>query len=125
MTRILQYYIDRHARRTIKKINSKLRRLVLCIFKQKYIEEQEKTRYGDCFQCGKCCSLLYKCPFLEGPQWNTRCAIYDKGRPKQCQAFPIDPQDLHDVDFLCGYYFDAEVRMSPVKNEQVVSGHIL
>ena len=73
------------------------------------MEEQQKSRYGDCFQCGKCCSLLLKCPFLEGPEWNTKCAIYHKGRPKQCEAFPIDHKDLHDVEFLCGYYFNDEV----------------
>ena len=31
------------------------------------------------------------------------------GRPKQCEAFPIDPKDLHDVDFLCGYFFNEEI----------------
>lgn len=138
MTRILQYYIDRHAKRAIKKINSKLRRFVLCTFKQKYVEEQQKSRYGDCFQCGKCCSLLLKCPFLEGPEWNTKCAIYHKGRPKQCEAFPIDHKDLHDVEFLCGYYFNDEVenlQVSPLtpfingekedleENAVAVSGH--
>ncbi len=118
MTRILQYYIDRHARRTIKKINSKLRRFVLCTFKQKYVEKQQRTRYGDCFQCGKCCSLLYKCPFLEGPEGNTRCAIYHKGRPKQCEAFPIDYKDLHDVEFLCGYFFHDELENYSLKTHK-------
>lgn len=116
MTRLLQYYIDKHAKRTIKKFNNKLRRFVLCTFKQEYIEDKQKTRFGDCFQCGKCCSLIFKCPFLEGTDGNTRCSIYDKGRPKQCAAFPIDYKDLHDVDYLCGYFFSNEVeKLSQLK----------
>lgn len=121
MTRILQYYIDRHAIRTIKQFNNKLRRFVLCVFKQKYVEQLEKTRFGDCFQCGKCCSLLYKCPFLEGPEGNTRCTIYEKGRPKQCAAFPIDYKDLHDVDYLCGYFFSEEVeKLGKLKSQKLL-----
>ena len=109
LKRIIRYYIDRHAKKTFKKLNSKLRRFVLCTFNRRYVEKKQNSRYGDCFQCGKCCTLLYKCPFLEGPEGNTRCIIYHKGRPKQCQAFPIDSKDLHDVEFLCGYYFSDEI----------------
>jgi len=107
---LIKYYLDRHAFNTIKKIKSKLRRFVLCNFKQKYIKEQIKTRYGDCFQCGKCCNLLYRCPFLEGSEGYALCAIYHNGRPKQCKAFPIDYKDLKDVDYLCGYYFNDDLK---------------
>ena len=112
LTRTIQYYIDRHAKNTLKHINNKLRRFVLCTFNQKYVEKKQQARYGDCFHCGKCCSLLLKCPFLEGTDGNTKCAIYNNGRPKQCEAFPIDPKDLHDVDYLCGYFFSEELKNS-------------
>jgi len=104
----IQYYIEAYAKKTLKKIGSKIRRFILCTFNKKYVERKQSYRYGDCFDCGKCCTLLYKCPFLEGPEGNTRCIIYNRGRPRQCKAFPIDIKDLYDVDFLCGYYFKDE-----------------
>ncbi|MBI5746610.1 MAG: hypothetical protein HZA13_06395 [Nitrospirae bacterium] len=89
----------------VQKIANKIRRYLLCKTGNGYIEKQMAVRLGDCLQCGRCCRLIYRCPFLAGSGSNIRCLIYHKGRPDQCRAFPIDRRDLGDVDFRCGYFF--------------------
>ncbi len=88
----------------LKRVTNKIRRTILCMTAEDYVKEQEKLRSGECYQCGKCCKLLFKCPFLGGSEDNPRCTIYH-GRPKPCMAFPIDERDLADVNFQCGYFF--------------------
>lgn len=89
----------------LSQLGNKVRRFFLCAFRPEYVREQERLRGGDCVQCGKCCKLVFKCPFLGGTDENPRCMVYE-GRPKPCQAFPIDRRDLVDVNFQCGYFFD-------------------
>ncbi len=89
-----------------KDILSKVRRLLLCAARPKYVRRQEGRRGGECFQCGRCCKLVFKCPFLGGTEENPQCMIYDH-RPKPCAAFPIDERDLQDVGYLCGYEFGS------------------
>lgn len=88
-----------------KMVYHKIRRSYLCYFNPEYVKENEAARTGECFGCGKCCTLVFRCVFLEGSEEQARCQIYDIGRPKPCGAFPIDPKDLADVNFLCGYSF--------------------
>lgn len=85
----------------------KVRRYLLGKFYRKYITEREKERKGECLQCGNCCRLLFRCPFLVGSNGNIKCLIYNSHvfRPRSCRDFPIDPQDLADVKFQCGYHF--------------------
>ena len=94
---------------------SKFRRFFLCLTNKGYVEAQEENRSGECFSCGKCCMLPFRCPFLLGDEFNYRCGIY-KDRPDQCRAFPIDERDLADVGFQCGYSFDQAI-MSPMVME--------
>ena len=93
--------------RIINPFKSKIRRFILCKFYKDYVEEQLEKKGGDCLQCGKCCKFLYRCPFLIGFNGNIRCLIYNHFRPSQCIAFPVDIKDLEEVDFKCGYYFNA------------------
>lgn len=86
------------------RLTNKFRRFFLCAVKPEYIEEQIRHRGGECVQCGRCCRLVFKCPFLGGTEENPRCMVYE-GRPKPCVAFPIDERDLADVNFQCGYFF--------------------
>ncbi|MBI3594981.1 MAG: hypothetical protein HY200_08485 [Nitrospirae bacterium] len=88
-----------------KMVLNKIRRTYLCYFDPEYVKVNEAARVGECFGCGKCCTLVFKCVFLQGSEEQARCQIYDIGRPKPCGAFPIDPRDLADVNFLCGYSF--------------------
>ena len=43
----------------------------------------DKSRTGECKQCGRCCKLVMKCIFFR----NNRCFIY-KIRPLQCRKSP-------------------------------------
>jgi hypothetical protein len=85
-------------------LSNKVRRLLLCTMKPDYIKQQELMRGGECVGCGRCCKLVFRCPFLGGTEENPRCEVYDD-RPKPCQVFPIDERDLADVNFQCGYFF--------------------
>jgi hypothetical protein len=90
----------------------KLRRSFLCLFRKEYVERQELIRGGECVGCGRCCKLVFRCPFLGGTDENPRCMIYD-GRPKPCQVFPIDKRDLADVNYLCSYTFEETPTAEP------------
>ena len=94
------------------RLGNKIRRLFLCSLKPEVIEQKIQHRDGECVQCGMCCKLVFKCPFLGGSEENPRCMVY-AGRPKPCVAFPIDERDLADVNFRCGYTFDKKVLPSP------------
>lgn len=77
------------------------RRYWLTHFQPDYVQAQLARREGECRRCGKCCTLVFDCPFLK----EGGCAIYGRAgdclRPKSCKIFPIDRRDLKDVR-LCG-----------------------
>jgi len=86
----------------------KFRRSYLVQFRKRYVQRQLALRKGECRQCGQCCSLLFVCPMLTRPGL---CRIYDKGRWKVCEVFPIDGRDISDVALAggqCGYYFESD-----------------
>jgi len=87
------------------KIANKIRRFVLCAMPSDYVRRQAALRQGECVGCGRCCKLVFQCPFLGGTDENPRCLIYNTVRPNQCAAFPIDERDLADVNYLCSYSF--------------------
>lgn len=105
MERNLNKIMKRNSSTPFKKIANKARRYLLCKFDKEYIQKQMEVRFGDCLQCGRCCRLIWRCPFLVGSGSHIKCLIYHKGRPEQCRAFPVDNRDLMDVDFRCGYFF--------------------
>ena len=80
----------------------KLRRWYLGKFRKAYVEKQLALRRGRCLQCGRCCMLGIRCPYLTE---DNRCSIYNGKRPLQCKLFPIDERDLKDMDYQCGFYF--------------------
>ncbi len=92
----------------LKMLSNKVRRWIICHFKRGYLQRSVSVRHGDCWQCGKCCELLFRCPALVKKNGTTRCLIYHRGRPMQCRAFPIDLKDLADVKFNCGYFFSSQ-----------------
>jgi len=89
-------------------LGNKLRRMVLCTIRMDYVQQQTELRGGECVGCGRCCKLVFRCPFLGGTDENPRCLVYDD-RPKPCQAFPIDERDLVDVRYQCGYFFQQDM----------------
>jgi hypothetical protein len=89
-------------------ILGKIRRFYIVHFRKDYLHAQLRMRKGRCNRCGLCCSLAFTCPMLtlEG-----RCCIYNLGRWKACEAFPIDRRDIEDVFISggeCGFRFDGD-----------------
>src|SRR3990172_10567236 len=87
------------------KLVNKVRRFVLCVISSEYVRRQAALRQGECVGCGRCCKLVFQCPFLGGTDENPRCLIYNTVRPNHFAAFPIDERDLADVNYLCSYSF--------------------
>ena len=88
----------------------KLRRYWLCKFHRDYVKRQIALRTGECRQCGTCCDLGFRCPFLKS---DDKCRVYySRLRPKSCIAFPIDERDIQDVKLAagceCGYSFGGD-----------------
>ena len=94
-------------RRKLKHGRGKVRRFVLLRFHQDYVDSQLKNRNGKCRQCGKCCEIMFKCPFFVRDGSITLCSIYED-RPGQCAAFPIDKKCLSDVGSECAYTFGGD-----------------
>ena len=94
----------------------KIRRFLLLRFRASYVEEQLDLRQGECNQCGNCCEILFRCPFLvKVEDGSSLCSIYEN-RPKQCAAFPINQACLAEVSFDCSYTFaeaGAVVQIQP------------
>jgi hypothetical protein len=91
----------------------KFRRLYLYTFKKNYVKKMVSIRKGECRQCGACCKLLYKCPFLIEKDGLFSCKIYGKIRPINCIIFPINEKDIKDrntvlPDIPCGYFFENQ-----------------
>lgn len=61
----------------------------------------DKSRVGECKQCGRCCKLVMKCIFFR----NNKCLIY-KFRPLQCRKSPRTAKYLKEG--CKGYTFIKE-----------------
>lgn len=81
----------------------KFRRLYLTTFRPDYVRTQMERRRGRCRQCGACCRLAYRCPYLTR---DSLCRIYRSHRSASCACFPIDERDLRDLPAGCGYRFN-------------------
>ena len=89
-------------RRFLAQLGGKLRRVWLLDWRPAYVAERLRHRTGECRKCGKCCRLLFRCPFLRRDR---SCRIYGRMRPGSCSAFPIDERDSGAVGGDCGYSF--------------------
>ena len=95
-------------KKKVKQAAGKARRFVQLRFRKQYVASQTTLRQGACRQCGKCCELLFRCPFMLRVEGGSSiCSIYE-GRPGQCAAFPISTKCLADVDYTCGFNFVSE-----------------
>jgi hypothetical protein len=104
--------MTRQALRAAGLIAGKARRFALVRFRPGYVARQTALREGECNRCGRCCKILFRCPFLkEGEGGESHCRIYGQ-RFDQCVAFPIDDRDLADVDFNCTYSFRKTQRIA-------------
>lgn len=93
-------------------VAGKIRRFLYVRLRKGYVARQAALRMGECNQCGNCCEILFKCPFLiKGENGVSVCSIYED-RPGQCSAFPIDENCLADVAFDCTYSFAREAALA-------------
>ena len=98
----------------------KIRRFFILRFKKTYFEDQMEQRQGECNQCGNCCEILFRCPFLvKVEDGSSLCSIYEN-RPKQCAAFPIDDKCLSEVDFDCTYTFGNAQNIVQIESAPVL-----
>jgi len=81
----------------------KARRYYLSHFRPGYVRRMRALRRGECRRCGQCCSLFFRCPFL---QEGNQCTIYER-RFQQCRDFPIDERDISGPHIACGFRFDG------------------
>ncbi|MBE0521950.1 MAG: hypothetical protein IBX39_06760 [Candidatus Methanoperedenaceae archaeon] len=65
----------------------------------------EENRAGECKNCGSCCMLVFRCPFIkfkENGSIKAVCTVY-QFRPPQCMKYPrAESEQVHKQ---CGYYF--------------------
>jgi hypothetical protein len=79
----------------------KLRRFLLSNGLPGHVRRAQALKKGECFRCGACCAIMYRCPLLKD---GNCCTVYDQ-RPAQCSHFPIDEHDLRYLEHVCGFYF--------------------
>lgn len=87
-------------------VKGKVKRFIYCNYLKARTAELVGRRKGECLQCGSCCEILFRCPYLWVSNGKKRCLIYHSGRPKQCIFFPIFEEDLKSVGWKCGYRFE-------------------
>ena len=115
VARMIQYlrpWYDRHKTRSgfLGQFLRKWRRFYLGNFRKGYIARSiEQNRTGDCHRCGKCCELIYRCPFLGRDSQNLPyCRVYGDLRPANCRNYPFDQVDS-EID-QCGFRFKTPAR---------------
>jgi len=90
-----------------KQSTGKFRRFYYYHFRDEFLNQQLALRQGECNQCGSCCEIMFKCPFLlKDVDGISICSIYEN-RPGQCAAFPINDACLSEVNFDCTYSFGS------------------
>ena len=99
---------------TLQKFIRKVKRAINVYFFTECAEKSLQQRSGRCLQCGRCCKLVFRCPFLKVDEHSIRCLIY-KHRFKVCRLFPITKEDLEDVNYQCGYSFvETDLQVYPL-----------
>lgn len=64
----------------------------------------DKNRQGKCLNCGKCCYLPFRCPFLlKRKNGKSYCSIYII-RPLNCRKYPRTEKECLTNE-SCGYSF--------------------
>jgi len=69
----------------LRNLKGQTRRIFFNYLKKGYVAEQLEKRKGDCRQCGQCCALVFRCPFLNS---ESKCIIYIREDPDTVQPFP-------------------------------------
>lgn len=88
----------------------KARRFGLGTFRPEQVARAiAENRGGECHRCGRCCELVYRCPFLGRDGRNLPCCrIYGDLRPSSCRNYPFDALDSEVPG--CGFTFGETKR---------------
>jgi len=82
----------------------KLRRFYKSTFRYRQALEGIELRRGECNRCGRCCKILFRCPFLIEEGDSFRCRIYGR-HFTACKLFPLEAADLAELDGECTFHF--------------------
>lgn len=82
----------------------KIRRFYKSTFRHREARRSIVLRRGECNRCGRCCKILFRCPFLREESETYSCRIYGH-HFTACKLFPIEPADLAELDGECTFYF--------------------
>jgi len=82
----------------------KLRRFYKSTFRRRHAEAGVALRRGECNRCGRCCKILFRCPFLREANGEYSCRIYGH-HFTACKLFPLEPADLAELDGECTFTF--------------------
>ncbi|MFA5131212.1 MAG: hypothetical protein WC467_02195 [Patescibacteria group bacterium] len=64
-----------------------------------------KNRQGECHNCGKCCYLPTRCPFLQdSADGKSYCTVYNM-RSLNCRKYPRTEKECL-TKATCGYSFE-------------------
>jgi Fe-S-cluster containining protein len=90
---IIYFWRSKHS------LSSARRFFMAFVAPQSYRDRIRARLEGGCNNCGHCCKVNFKCPFLkEMPDGKGKCTIYlTKHAPKACVAFPLEPWDLEEI----------------------------
>jgi hypothetical protein len=90
----------------------KFRRFYKATFRPRNAAELLQLRDGECNRCGRCCKILFRCPFLREDGDTYSCRIYGH-HFASCKLFPLEPRDLEELGGECTYHFmDPQPRVT-------------
>ncbi len=78
-------------------LRAKLKRTVTAVL------PVDKNRKGKCLNCGQCCYLPFRCPFLKEKKGKSYCSIYSI-RSLNCRKYPRTEKECLTKK-TCGYSF--------------------
>src|SRR5437867_262532 len=82
----------------------KIRRFYKSTFTPRAAAKLVELRRGECNRCGRCCKILFRCPFLREEGETFSCRIYGH-HFAACKLFPLEPQDLAELGGECTFTF--------------------
>ena len=82
----------------------KIRRFYKATFRPRASAKLVELRHGDCNRCGRCCKILFRCPFLREDGDTYSCRIYGY-HFSACKLFPLEQRDINELGGDCTYYF--------------------
>lgn len=81
---------------------SGIRKRILMLTFQSFIQKEIAERKGSCKRCGKCCR---GCPALKYEGDKAVCSIYNERGALSCVWYPLKNNQYAMKEHNCGYYW--------------------